>query len=205
MSATIRVLFCATVAVLAAAMADPLVERASNAGFFGPGTFTDNSNLDVVPALCVGAIFILATALLRARSTLSLRLKAAGNAMTPASLARMLPAIFTLQIAVLFGMETVEQYAVYGHGLGGTIWLGGPVAVSLAIHALVCLCAAVLVARTMKSIAHSVVRLVRIFRAFVTLRAHGAAPHARAAREFLFYRKLAPIACRIGERAPPVR
>jgi hypothetical protein len=205
MSATVRVLFCATVAVLAAAVADPLVEFASNAGLFGHATFTDKSNLDVLPALCVSGIFVLAAAFLRARSVLSPRLKAASDSLTPASFAQMLPAIFVLQIAVLFLMETLEQFAVYGHPLGGTIWLGGPVAVSLCVHALFCICAGALVARSMKSIAHSVVRLVRVFRAFVTLCAHGPVPQARNVPDFVFFAKPAPVACRIGERAPPIR
>jgi hypothetical protein len=41
-------------AVLAAAIADPLVEFASNAGWFGPGNFTDRSNLDVGPVFALG-------------------------------------------------------------------------------------------------------------------------------------------------------
>ena len=47
----------------------------------------------------------------------------------------MLPAILTMQMLALFMMETTEQFVVFGHPLGGTIWLGGPVIVSLAIHA----------------------------------------------------------------------
>src|SRR5208283_1357179 len=59
MNATaIQVLFCGTVAILAAALADPLVEFASNAGLFGGGAFTDHSMLDVLPALIAGGLFL---------------------------------------------------------------------------------------------------------------------------------------------------
>ena len=43
---------------MAAAIADPLVEFASNAGWFGAGNFTDHSNLDVVPALFAGVALL---------------------------------------------------------------------------------------------------------------------------------------------------
>ena len=58
LSTSIRLWYCAATAIIAAAIADPCVEFASNSGWFGPGRFTDRSNLDVVPALLVGLAVI---------------------------------------------------------------------------------------------------------------------------------------------------
>jgi hypothetical protein len=119
------------VAVIAAAVADPIVEFASNAGWFGPGNFTDRSNLDVFPALVVGLGALALYLIGRAPAIL------AGTAL-PRRLVSLVPAIFVLQIAVLYVMETAEQFIVGGHTLGPVVWLGGPITASLAIHAALC-------------------------------------------------------------------
>jgi hypothetical protein len=77
---------------------------------------------------------------------------------------RLFPATFALQIAVLFGMETAEQYAIAGHALGGTVWLGGPVLISLAIHAVVGMIVAALFVRVLQQLAQSVVEAIAFFR-----------------------------------------
>jgi hypothetical protein len=69
----IRAWFCIAAALVAASVADPLVEFASNRGVFGPGSFTDHSNRDVLPALCAGLAFGAVYVLLRARSILARR------------------------------------------------------------------------------------------------------------------------------------
>jgi len=203
-SAPIRILFVVAVAVLAAAIADPLIEFASNAGLFGHGALTDHSTLDALPTLLVGAAFVLAQALLRARTALSERLRSASDSLTNRSLLAMLPAIFITQIGVLFAMETLEQFVVYGHGLGGFIWLGGPIAVSLAVHALFCIGSTLLVAKSLRAMTHTVVRLVRILRELTTLRARVTTSLLRTLHDLVAVRTLAPVVCRIGERAPPL-
>jgi hypothetical protein len=190
--------------VVAAAIADPLVEFASNAGFFGPDALTDHSSVDILPALLVGGAFVFGQVLLRARTALTSQLRAASDSLTSISLLAMLPAIFSIQISVLFGMETLEQFVVYGHGLGGSIWLGGPIAVSVAVHALFCIASTLLVAKSLRAMTHTVVRLVRIFRELITVRARVTTPLLRALHDLVAIRTLAPIACRIGERAPPL-
>src|SRR5579863_7532885 len=70
MTTAIKIWFCAAVAMIAAAIADPLVESASNAGWFGPGNFTDHSTWDVVPAFLVGLFFVALYLWLRVRTAL---------------------------------------------------------------------------------------------------------------------------------------
>ena len=65
--ASIRFWYGIAAAVIAAAIADPMIESASNAGWFGPGILTDHSNLDVLPALICGAIFVACFLTLRVR------------------------------------------------------------------------------------------------------------------------------------------
>ena len=73
----------------------------------------------------------------------------------------MLPSVFAMQMAALFCMETLEQIAVTGHPFGGSIWLGGPVAVSLFAHLLAC---ATFVWALSAALQWSTRRIVRIVR-----------------------------------------
>jgi hypothetical protein len=116
------------------------VEYLADAGTFGPESFTDRSNADMLPALCIGGLvaiaFVVALArrLVRPNAAVPSWARQAADA-TRISRSQML-ATFGTQIAVLFVMETCEQIAIWGHPLGGTIWLGGPIAVSLVLHAI---------------------------------------------------------------------
>jgi hypothetical protein len=193
-----RLCFCILVALVSAALADPLLETASNAGLFGRGNYTDHSTLNIVPVLCVGALVTVLHLSMRV-----LHLLENADLTTGESLCPLLPRIFAGQMLVLFGMETAEQIVTAGHPLGGTLWLGAPVAISLAGHATMCLVVSVVAAVLLRRFAHVALRLAhfvlrpsrhlsRIFCPIVLGRAL-AAPG----------RILAPTTCRIGERAPP--
>jgi hypothetical protein len=135
---------------------------------------------------------------------LSRGLRAASDSITIACALRLWPAIFVLEIAALYGMETVEQSVVYGHALGGALWLGAPVVASLSIHASFCLCATILAARSLRTVARAVVRIVHLLRAFTILPAQGASPLRKAVDALVAAHVPAPIPCRIGKRAPPL-
>jgi len=199
----IRACFCLTVAILSAALADPLVEFASNAGLFGRGSFTDHSNVDVLPALLAGGLIALAHVALRAHAAKSWQLRAVGDCLSPTTVLRLLPAILVMQIGVLYGMETFEQVVVYGHALGGAIWLGGPVLVSLSVHALFCLGVCLGIARSLRALAHTVVRIVCFLRTFTSVSARSVSPIISSFLGLLPIYQPAPIPCRIGKRAPP--
>jgi len=192
------------IAFVALALADPLAEAASNAGFFGPGRYTDHSNADVFPAVVAGFVFFALHFVLRARFVsrhCGLRpqawLAAWTRALDVKTIALLLPAIFALQIGALYVTETSEQLIVLGHGLGGTVWFGAPVLVSLAIHATLCVATTFATARIVRSLARPALRFVQ----FVT------PPAARLAREpSLSLRRyrfaparlaFAPIVCRL--------
>lgn len=207
---SLRLWFCLAVAVIAAAIGDPLVEFASNSGWFGRGNFTDHSNLDVLPALIAGVAFAIFHVALRVKRALADPGKAAPELLRASSaalrpgIAGLLPATFALQIAALFLMETAEQYAVYGHALGGLVWLGGPALVSVAVHAVLCAVVAVAIARTVRALAVTTLRVIRLVRALAAFPAHGARPIALRRRAAVSIDRSRPVLCRIGERAPPL-
>lgn len=161
-------LFRVVVAVAAAAVADPLVERLSDTGMFGPGRFTDHSNLDVIPALLVAfglsALFVavLAARMLRKPVYPPQWLRRYAGELDSASVCRMLPSIFVLQIVALLGMETLEQIITAGHPLGGALWLGGPIAFSLCGHFLSCAIFTWALFHALHWSAREIVRVVRI-------------------------------------------
>lgn len=189
--------FCAALAVISAAMADPLVEFASNAGWFGRGNFTDHSNLDVVPALLAGVALMTVYLFRKARLVLS------GRAF-PRGIAPLLPAIFALQLLALYGMETAEQLVVAGHLFGPAVWLGAPPLISLAIHAAVCAGVSLWFGRSIRTLATTTLRVIRLIRAIATLAARSCAVPARRTFAARCFKDLAPVLCSIGERAPPV-
>lgn len=173
------------------------MEFASNAGWFGSGSFTDGSNLNVVPALAAGLAILLLYLARKARVLVA-------EGVHAGSIAAWTPLIFALQLVTLYAMETTEQVAVRGHVLGPTVWLGGPILYSLAIHGLCCLAVTFWMARSARRLAETALRVLRLFEAFARLAAD--LPNTIALRPWRepSFNEYAPVLCRIGERAPPV-
>jgi hypothetical protein len=191
-----RVRFSLALAVIAAAIADPLVECASNAGWFGPGSFTDRSNLDVLPSLIAGSAFLAILMFRKASAILA-------GEVIPRHFAALIPSIFAMQIGVLYVMETAEQLLTAGHVAGPTTWLGGPLPVSLAVHAAVCAGVTFAIARSHRVLAATALRVIRLVRAIAVFAAQAAAPVARRFEHLSFSEPLR-VLCALGERAPPI-
>ena len=207
--AAFRGVFCLVTAVTAAALADPFVEAASNAGLFGPGTYTDHSTIDVVPALAAAAAFALLYVIVRARPALAdrsralaRRLQAIDRAAGATPLAALFPLVFTAQLGMLFAMETVEQIAIAGHPLGGTLWLGAPVPIALALHALACVVTSAVLTHALAALTRAAVRIVLFVREVAVVRSAARPLVSRPRRSFATVR-VHPLATRAGKRAPP--
>jgi hypothetical protein len=207
---SVRVWFCLAVAVIAAAIADPIVEFASNTGLFGRGSWTDHSNLDVLPALIVGLAALAFFVVLKAHAAYAhgngraqgfLR---ASDRMLARALPRLLLPAFALQLLVLYLMETAEQVAVWGHTLGPTVWLGGPLFFSLAMHAALCVGIAFAISRCVRTLATTTLRVIRLILALATFAAQAPSPRRRRLAHAIAFSIAAPVFCRIGERAPPL-
>jgi hypothetical protein len=193
----IRPLFCMALAVIAAAIADPLVEFVSNAGWFGRGSLTDHSNLDVVPALLAGLALLALHVAGKARAILAGRV-------FPRGIVRLLPAIFALQILTLYGMETGEQLVAWGHVLGHAVWLGAPLPISLAIHAATCIAVTLWVGRSARTLAATTLHVIRLIRAIAIFAVQAKEIVLSSRFDAIYLKELAPVLCRIGERAPPL-
>jgi hypothetical protein len=208
MTTAIKIWFCAAVAMIAAAIADPLVESASNAGWFGPGNFTDHSTWDVVPVLLVGMLFVALHLWSRVRTTLiatgrapdwpRLAIDALGS-----NVIRLLPLIYAAQVAILFLMETIEQQVVYGRLLGGMIWLGGPIAISLATHAAITAIVAVTASKLLRTFADAAIQAVHAMRALANSYVRVAHPVFIRFQVFGWLRRFAGILTHNSQRAPP--
>jgi len=204
-----KAIFCFAAAVLAAALADPVVEGFSNAGCFGHGAYTDHSNLDVVPTLSVGLTLSLFIVMWVVRRALQRQryapdwLRTAAVLIDERSAQRLLPAIFAVQMSVLWLMESLEQIAVAGHPMGGTIWLGGPIAVSLALHLVSCLAITGLLARTLHWSARAIVDVITcIHQLLFTLQPQRRPWRSRTTATAL-PRLGEPLLARLSGRAPP--
>jgi hypothetical protein len=184
------------IAVVAAALADPIVEFASNSGWFGSGSFTDHSNVDILPALLVGVSLLAFYMVRRARAVLAGEVLQRGVALS-------LPAIFALQLVALYVMETAEQLVVWRHVLSRTAWLGGPLPMSLTIHAILCIAVALTIARSKRALAATTLRVMRILAAIAVFSARATRPILPARFDSICSKELLQLLCSIGERAPP--
>ncbi|MBV8196965.1 MAG: hypothetical protein JO101_07565 [Candidatus Eremiobacteraeota bacterium] len=189
--------FCLPLAVIAAAIANPILELASNAGVFGRSGFTDHSNLDVVPTLVVGILLMGLYFVQKARAVVECAAFSRG-------VIALLPVIFLLQIATLYVMESAEQLVVWGHILGPMLWLGAPPAISLAFHAAVCIAVTLWITRSSPALARTTLRVIRVIRAIATLAPQTARLILRDSFSPVAFERRAPLLCRIGERAPPI-
>jgi hypothetical protein len=204
------VVFCLAAACTGAAVIDPLVEGLSNRGMFGPGNFTDHSTLDVAPALIVGLLFAAAAVAGVVRRTLNRRSYAPGwlrpfaLASSDANVFGLVPLVVATQLAVVWMMETLEQIVVTGHPLGGTVWLGGPAPISIAMHAAGAIIASVVLARTIRWSARTLVDVVSYVCAALQVR-HARPAFVAVRHDLAPARFRAPLLAARAGRAPPYR
>jgi len=206
---TVTSFFVLTAALVSAVVGDALVEGLSNTDLLWRGHFTDRSSIDLLPVALLASAMLIAlfacVVLRQAResgtSTRSLILSSA-RLLRKRTVAKLLPVIFGLQFAVLFAMETIEQRVVYGHILGGTLWLGGPIAVSVLIHALLGVVCAFLIAGTVQRTAARLMRFVSaIIARYVTIVRTSASCVVRTER-ILFAPQLR-VRAAVVDRGPP--
>ncbi len=206
-----RLPFLAAVALIAAAIGDPLVETIANAGVFGPG-YADNIHSSVVPALIAG----LSLALLLLGWQCRRFVRCCGETHErPIDLARRflarssihdIPHAFVLQLVALFVMESSEQIFCEGGLLGGIAWLGGPVWFSLLAHAAIGAICTVLITRGMRAIVRRAATLVEIVfeRVLCALGRESATSFARRDDNATLSHMQVLHVHQCGERAPPL-
>ncbi len=194
-----RLPFLAAVALLAAAIGDPLVETIANTGVFGSG-YADNDHSSVLPTLIVGAILALLVFGARAWAL------ALARRVSERSPLGDLPYVVVLQFLALFLMESTEQFFAGGHLLGGSAWLGGPIWFSLCTHIIIGVASTLLIARGMRAIVHRAAALVSIALDLILC------ARRRGCDVLFAKRRRQSTRCyaqridvrRLGERAPPL-
>lgn len=166
-SRSVRIVFVVAVSFCAATLGDAMLEAVSNSGVLWRGHYTDKSSLNLLPtcALAILALFVAFCLIVREQGTASGSFRALMYSMSRTlrrrSVVRLLPVIATLQFATLFAMETVEQTIVYGHPLGGSLWLGAPTVVALIAHIIIGSVGAFGIASALTLSAERLVRIVR--------------------------------------------
>jgi hypothetical protein len=210
--------FLVTVALVAAAIADAIVETIANTHVFG-GSYRDDNHLGIVPALLAGSVLFAVTVAIRFFETWRRgRGRASGGASERDWLADAaretcsrpptndLPRILVLQLVALFVLESCEQLVGGGRLLGGIAWLGGPPVFALATHAIVGIICTLTLAAFMRSVVRGLASLVHAAFAFIwLLRTRGSSKRVdRGARHSRRPRAQAPHVRQIGGRAPPL-
>lgn len=209
---TTRLPFIVAAALIAAALGDFLVESISNSGVFGTRYF-DRNHLSVVRTLIAGLVLILDVSGARRLASHS-RCKdierdwlldvATQISVRPA--ASDLPYVFAMQLCALFAMESVEQLTFGGRLLGGTVWLGGPVLLSLLVHAGIGALCTFLLDSLIRAVLRTVASLIGNALAFVWLAIERASSAVFVSERDgpPCFRAQAPRVRQIGCRAPPL-
>ena len=76
--------------------------------------------------------------------------------------------------------------------------------VSLAIHALFCVAVTLIVARSLRRLAATTLRVIALIKTTASFAAHAFAILLPCSCDECSFRRLVPVLCRIGERAPPL-
>ena len=120
----------------------------------------------------------------------------------------LIPLVFSLQLALLFGMESAEQIAAFGRPLGIGAAMGAPLPLALSVHAFaaILLCATtILFARALGRAARALTHAATPFIRRLLIK-HSAAPSPQR-RRLIFRTENArptPLARRIANRPPPL-
>ena len=206
-----RLPYLLAVALVAAALGDPLVESLSNSGVFGLRA-ADNNHQSVIPALLAGVAFFLEVAALRCAALWRGARAPAGRDWLVDVAARFarrpfladVPLVVALQFVALFGMERVEHVLGGGPALGAFAWLGGPAAFSVIAHVLLGSACTFVLGWSMRALLATFAR--RVARALASARAIGRAevPLARRPHAPRYRRARSPHHREALGRAPPL-
>jgi len=199
-------------ALIAVALADPVVESISNSGLVGGG-YDDDNHLGVVPTLLIGALLVLTIVALRCLRILRRAasgerdwLLEAATAFSKRTASADVPYVVAMQLIALFALENVEQFATTGTFVGGAAWLGGPCLFSLVIHALAGAACTWSIGAFMRAVSRSFASFLEtaircMWIAIGRARGAGALARRRTARiQF----SQSPHVRQIGGRAPPL-
>jgi hypothetical protein len=155
------------VALLCAAVADPSVESIANLGWFGPA-YRDHNHLGVFPTLCFGGMLALVALFGRLRDLLEHHSAARRSPVVDLAISlarsnwvRLLPLLIALELATVLAMECAEAVATGAPLPLPLAWLGAPVLVALAAHALCVAAALFVLARFGRALLSAIAHFIR--------------------------------------------
>jgi hypothetical protein len=188
-----RAWYLGGIAIVAAALSDPLVEGLANRGWLGGAVrYDDNDHASVIPALLAGLIVALGVSLRRG-------LQRDRTDWTDIAW------IVGLQFVALIVMENAEQFGAIWRFGGDALWLGGPPLAAFAVHAIAATLTALLAGRVVNAIADALASIVRAVIALaIAITARTEARFFARRRDIALRRRRRDYAPQIGGRAPPL-
>ena len=178
------------------------------------GPYSSYNHSAVVPALlAAGACALLAflnivgQAIARATRLDGDWLSYVAARIAQASTLRIAPAVFIVQVLVLFAMESAEQIAALGHPLGLIASFGGPLLFVLAVHAIAALIVVAALLQACRALMLAAQAIADAARPMLRLSVNtsSATPNERRFLVQVWSETghLAPLATRIANRPPP--
>lgn len=206
-----RLPFLAAVALIGAALGDPLVESISNTGIVG-GAFADDNHLSVVPTLILGVTLACTIAAKRCidlwrhagpETPFWLRNVAASILERP--VAQDVPLVLGMQLAAVFLMENAERVATAAGQTSGADWLGAPIAFSISCHLLIAVACTAALGSFMRRLLSRFASLLSHALEYILLAVPRANADLLARREHQHVHRAQTLYARqIGGRAPPL-
>jgi hypothetical protein len=200
-------------AAISAVVSDCVIENAAQLGLYGQ-SFAEHDQRSAICTLTAGVVLVLAAALIALLERLRIRqtvvpdhdwvADAAHHIATKVSWRALAP---TLGAALLvrYAMESSEVLSNTGHLAVGLGWLGGPLVVALAVHAVCCALALLGLTALMRSLDDAmhllVATIIALLAALDTLLVRKSVA-VRGDRRRAAHRS-SPLARALGERGPP--
>jgi hypothetical protein len=209
-----RALLFLAAAVLSAVMSDLVIETAANLGLYGR-SFADHDQRSVLATTTAGVVLAVAAIVvsllerwrvLRGDSSQDWLVDAARDISARWSWCAF-PSTLTVAIAVRYTMESAELVRTSGHIAVGLAWLGGPVLIALALHAVFCILAVLGLIAVMHAFARAFDAVVVAIATLIAVLSSAISPsddftRRDPVRHVVHCRSL--LGRRLGERAPPL-
>jgi hypothetical protein len=209
-----RALLFLAAAVLSAVISDWVIETAANLGLYGPA-FADHDQRSVLATTTAGVVLAVAAIVvsllerwrvLRGDSPQDWLVDAARDISRHWSW-RAFPSTLAVAIAVRYAMESAELLRTSGHVAVGLGWLGGPVLIALALHALFCVLTVLVLVAVMQTVVRAFDAVVVAVATLIAVLLSAISPSGDFARRDPFRRVVhcrSLLGRRLGERAPPL-
>ena len=208
-----RALLFLAAATLSAVVSDWAIETAAHLGLYGPA-FAAHDQRSVLATATAGVVLALAAIVVSLLERCRILRDDASDGWligTAHDISarwswRAFPSTLALALIVRYAMESAELLRTSGHAAAGLAWLGGPIFIALALHAVFCGLTVLALVAAMRATARAFDIVIVAVVTLLAIRLNATSPSsAIASRDHAcrFNHRRSLLGLCLGERAPP--